>query len=91
MRAWAAAYHLQHQNLSITTGATGSGQGIAGASAGTVSIGASDAFLSSGDLVTNPALVNVTMASSAQQVNYNLPDQPESNNVGQNGRVQDRT
>jgi phosphate transport system substrate-binding protein len=87
MRAWAAAYHEQHQNLSITTGATGSGQGIAGASAGTVSIGASDAFLSSGDLVTNPALVNVPLAISAQQVNYNLPGLPARVHVRLNGQV----
>jgi phosphate transport system substrate-binding protein len=72
LRTWASAYHQQHGNVSISTAATGSGKGIAAASAGTVDIGASDAYLSS-DMVTNPAMLNVPLAISAQQVNYNLP------------------
>jgi phosphate transport system substrate-binding protein len=73
LHAWAGAYHQRYPQVSITTGATGSGAGIAGASAGTVNIGASDAYLSSGELVKNPALLNIPLAISAQQVNYNLP------------------
>lgn len=73
VHAWAEAYHQRYPQVSITTGATGSGAGIAGASAGTVNIGASDAYLSSGDLVKNPKLLNIPLAISAQQVNYNLP------------------
>jgi len=46
---------------------------IADASSGTADIGASDAYLSSGDLVQNPSLLNIPLAISAQQVNYNLP------------------
>jgi phosphate transport system substrate-binding protein len=38
-----------------------------------VDIGASDAYLSSGDLVKNPKLLNVPLAISAQQVNYHVP------------------
>jgi phosphate transport system substrate-binding protein len=39
-----------------------------------VSIGTSGAaYLSSGDVVKNPALLNVPLAVSAQQVNYNVP------------------
>jgi len=71
--AWAAAYQRLYPQVSITTGATGSGAGISGASAGTVNIGASDAYLSSGDMVKNPTLLNIPLAISAQQVNYNLP------------------
>jgi phosphate transport system substrate-binding protein len=37
-----------------------------------VNIGASDAYLSSGDVVKNPALLNVPLAVSAQQVDYNV-------------------
>jgi hypothetical protein len=44
-----------------------------GVRGGTANIGASDAYLSSGDMVTNPSLLNVPLAISAQQVNYNLP------------------
>jgi phosphate transport system substrate-binding protein len=69
---WATAYHRQYPQVTITTGATGSGAGIAGAAAGTAVIGASDAYLSSGDLVQNPELLNVPLAISAQQVNYNV-------------------
>lgn len=72
-RTWAAAYHADHSQVAIPTGATGSGAGIAGASAGTVDIGASDAYLSSGSLVQNPRLLNIPLAISAQQVYYNLP------------------
>src|SRR6266704_2199148 len=70
LRTWAAAYHQQHGNVSIATAPTGSGKGIAEACAGTVDIGASDAYLSSGDLVTKPAMLNIPLAVSAQQVNY---------------------
>jgi ABC-type phosphate transport system substrate-binding protein len=70
---WASAYHHQFPNVSFTTAATGSGTGIAEASAGTADIGASDAFLSSGNLVANPGLLNIPLAIAAQQVNYNLP------------------
>jgi phosphate transport system substrate-binding protein len=73
LAAWAAAYHRQYPQLTITTAATGSGAGIADASAGTVRLGASDAYLSSGDLVKNPSLLNIPLAISAQQVDYNLP------------------
>src|SRR5216683_3216579 len=72
LRSWAAAYRQQHANVSIATAATGSGKGIAEASAGQVDVGASDAYLSSGDLVPNPAMVNIPLAVSAQQVNYNV-------------------
>jgi phosphate transport system substrate-binding protein len=73
MRNWVSAYQRQYPNVSITTGGTGSGKGISEASAGTVNIGASDAYLSSGDLVQNPALLNIPLAISAQQVNYHVP------------------
>ncbi|HEY2126195.1 MAG TPA: phosphate ABC transporter substrate-binding protein PstS [Streptosporangiaceae bacterium] len=73
LHAWAGAYQQQFPQVSISTHPTGSGTGINAASAGTVDIGSSDAFLSSGDLVKNPALLNIPLAVAAQQVNYNLP------------------
>jgi phosphate transport system substrate-binding protein len=87
LRSWAAAYHQQHANVSIATAPTGSGKGIAEASAGTVDIGASDAFLSSGDLVTNPAMLNIPLAVSAQQVNYNVPGLRPATHLRLNGKV----
>ena len=73
LHAWAGAYQQRFPQVSISTGGTGSGTGIKDASAGTVDIGASDAYLSSGDLVKNPALLNIPLAVAAQQVDYNLP------------------
>jgi phosphate transport system substrate-binding protein len=74
MRAWAGAYESQHPGITVTTGGTGSGTGIKDASDGSAEIGASDAFLSAGQLVSNPALLNVPLVVSAQQVDYNVPD-----------------
>lgn len=84
---WATAYHQKFPNVTITTSATGSGTGIADAAAGTADIGASDAFLSSGDLVQNPSLLNIPLAISAQQVNYNLPRLGPGVHVRLNGAV----
>jgi len=85
--AWAAAYHRQFSSVSFTTAATGSGTGIADASSGHADIGASDAFLSSGNLVQNPALLNVPLAIAAQQINYNLPHLGQGVHVRLNGAV----
>jgi phosphate transport system substrate-binding protein len=59
--------------VTITTGATGSGTGLADAATGTVDIGASDAFLSPTTKSQTPTLENIALAISAQQINYNLP------------------
>jgi PBP superfamily domain len=87
LRNWAAAYRLQHPNVSIATAATGSGKGIAEASAGQAGIGASDAYPSSGDLVTNRAMVNIPLAVSAQQVNYNFPGLRPATHLKLNGKI----
>jgi len=87
MGAWAAAYHQQHPSVSFSTAGTGSTAGITDASAGKVRIGASDAYLSSGDLVTNPSLLNVPLAISAQQVNYNVPGLAAGAHLKLNGAV----
>lgn len=87
MRTWVTTYHQQHLAVSITTAGGGSTKGISEASAGTVNIGASDAYLSSGDLVKNPTLLNVPLAISAQQVNYNVPGLPPGTNLHLDGQV----
>ena len=61
MGNWATQYHRQYPDVLIRVAGGGSTKGIGEASAGTVSIGASDAYLSSGDLVKNPALLNVPL------------------------------
>ena len=86
-RTWAAAYHQQHPGVTVTTAGTGSGAGIEDASDGKADIGASDAYLSSGDLVTNPALLNIPLAVSAQTVIYNVPGLPAGSHLQLDGTV----
>jgi phosphate transport system substrate-binding protein len=71
--SWVSAYFKLFPQVTITSGGTGSGVGIADASSGTVNIGASDAYLSPSDLSSNPNLMNIALAISAQQINYNVP------------------
>jgi phosphate transport system substrate-binding protein len=73
MSDWAQGYQRQFPSVTIRAAATSSGTGIKDASAGTADIGTSDAYLSSGDLVKNQALLNIPLGISAQQVNYNVP------------------
>jgi phosphate transport system substrate-binding protein len=87
MKLWSAAYRRQYPQVSVTPAATGSGAGIASATTGTVDIGASDAYLSSGNVIDDPALVNVPLAISAQQVNYNLPDLAVGVHLKLNGSI----
>jgi phosphate transport system substrate-binding protein len=70
--AWATAYQTVYPNVKITSAGTGSGTGISDASTGTVNIGASDAYLSTSVRASTPTLMNIAVAISAQQVNYNV-------------------
>jgi phosphate transport system substrate-binding protein len=77
MGSWTEAYQKQfvtgkNPTVTIETGGTGSGTGITDAATGTVDIGASDAYLSSSDMSSYPSLMNIALAISAQQINYNL-------------------
>src|SRR6202000_738165 len=63
MRSWAAAYQQGTPGVTVSTASTSSGTGIAAASAGTTDLGASDAYLSSGDLPKNPAVSNLPGSS----------------------------
>jgi phosphate transport system substrate-binding protein len=82
---WAPAYHSKYPNVTITPQGTGSGTGISQAAAGAVTIGASDAYLSEGDMAKHKGLMNIPLAISAQQVNYNLPGVTE--HLKLNGKV----
>ena len=70
---WASVYHAKYPNVSINTQATGSANGIAQAAAGAVTIGGSDAYLSEADMSAHKSVMNIAVAVSAQEVNYNLP------------------
>jgi phosphate transport system substrate-binding protein len=84
---WAKAYHQATPGVTVTTASTGSGKGIQLAAAGEADIGASDAYLSSGDLVQNPTLLNIPLVISAQTVIYNLPGLSPRSHVNLNGVV----
>jgi phosphate transport system substrate-binding protein len=72
MNLWVAAYQQDHHDVQITTQGTGSGTGISQAIAGVAQIGASDAYMADGQMKNSPML-NIPLAISAQQINYNLP------------------
>ncbi|MGH3249702.1 MAG: phosphate ABC transporter substrate-binding protein PstS [Trebonia sp.] len=87
MRSWAAAYQRSTPGVSVTTASTSSGTGIAAAAAGGADLGASDAYLSTGDLVKSPTLLNIPLAIAAQTVIYNLPGMSAADHVQLNGAV----
>ncbi len=70
---WAAAYEKAVPSVHITSGATGSGAGIAQAVAGKVILGASDAYMSDNEAMAHPNILNIPLAISAQTVDVNLP------------------
>ena len=70
---WLPDYGRIASDVTITTAATGSGAGIAGAMSGAAQIGASDAYMSDEQVEQNPLLINIPLAISAQTVNYDVP------------------
>ena len=70
---WVSAYKAVAPSVTLTAASTGSGAGISQAIAGTVQIGASDAYMADGQMQANPSMVNIPLAISAQQIMYNLP------------------
>ena len=69
---WAPGYESKYRNVTIQTAAGGSGKGISYAIAGTIEIGSSDAYLSTADKQQDPALENIPLAISAQEIYYHL-------------------
>lgn len=86
MNLWVADYGKAHTDVEITTQGTGSGTGISQAIAGVAQIGASDAYLPDAQMKSN-AMLNIPLAISAQQVNYNIPEIPKSEHVNLSGPV----
>ena len=72
MNLWVAAYQKDHPGVEITTQSTGSGTGISQAISGVAQIGASDAYMSDSQ-ISSSKMLNIPLAISAQQINYNLP------------------
>jgi phosphate transport system substrate-binding protein len=73
MEKWATAYHQQFPGVTVSTAGGGSSAGISDAADGSKDVGASDAYLSSGDVLVHPGLLNIPLAVSAQSVIFNLP------------------
>jgi phosphate transport system substrate-binding protein len=71
--AWAPAIHQAYPNITVQTASTGSGTGISQAVAGVVQFGATDAYMSDAQLRKAPGIINIPLAISAQQIDYNLP------------------
>jgi phosphate transport system substrate-binding protein len=69
---WQTAYSEAYPNVTITSGATGSGTGIADAANGLVNIGAADEYLPSSDVMKYPGLLNIPLTVAAVDVNYNV-------------------
>src|SRR5271165_6721286 len=75
MNSWANAYSDDHPDVAIDTFASGSGAGIAAAISGSTQLGASDAPLKDSQLEQQGTrMLNIPVAVSAQQVNFNVPE-----------------
>ena len=86
MQNWAKAYQ-QATGVPVNTAGGGSTAGIDDASSGKVEVGASDAYLSSGDVLKNPSLLNIPLAISAQSVIYNVPGVSQSEHIQLTGTI----
>jgi len=71
-KVWAEEYQKTHTGVTVAVNSTNSGTGVEQAISGAVQIGASDAYMSDADIKSNPQIINVAMAISAQTVNYNI-------------------
>ncbi len=72
MNTWVRMYGMQHGDVSVDTTASNSGTGISAALSGDAQIGASDAYLDDAQIASGA--LNIAVAVSAQQVNYNVPE-----------------
>jgi phosphate transport system substrate-binding protein len=70
---WTPDYSSKHSDVTITTKASGSGDGISEAIAGSAQIGASDAYMSDEQAEQNRKIMNIPLAISAQTINFNVP------------------
>lgn len=69
---WVPGYNAKYPQVTVQTAAGGSGHGISEATAGTIQIGSSDAYLSTSDKQAAKTLENIPLAISAQEIFYHL-------------------
>ncbi len=72
-QSWIAGYKIVAPAIGLSAASTGSSAGNEGAIAGSVRIGASDAYLSDRVAARNPTILDIPLCISAQTINYNLP------------------
>ncbi|HEX4050070.1 MAG TPA: phosphate ABC transporter substrate-binding protein PstS [Steroidobacteraceae bacterium] len=72
-QSWISGYESVAPEVAFAAAGTGSGAGIDSAIAGSVRIGASDAYLSDEVAAQHPEVLNIPLAISAVALNYNLP------------------
>jgi phosphate transport system substrate-binding protein len=70
---WLPSFEKSHPTIKVVTQGTGSGAGISQAISGVVQIGASDAYMSDGQIKKDPNILNIPLAISAQAINFNVP------------------
>ena len=84
---WVPNFTKTYNSVQISTAGTGSGTGISDAAAGSVQIGASDAYLLPTQMTQYPNLLNIPLAISAQQIWYNIPGVPSTMHLNFTGEV----
>ena len=85
--AWLRNFTHQYSNVQLDVDGGGSGLGEQDIEAGLVQIGTSDAFLFNQTQQQYPWILDIPLAVSAQQVNYNLPGIPSSMHLNFSGPV----
>ena len=84
---WVPNFTAMYPTVKLNTASTGSGTGQSQAEAGTVQIGASDAYLTDAQQAANPNILNIPLSISAQMINYNVPEIPSTMHLNFTGAV----
>ncbi|MHB8567235.1 MAG: phosphate ABC transporter substrate-binding protein PstS [Nitrososphaerales archaeon] len=84
---WVPNFTSTYSSVHLTPASTGSGTGQADAEKGVVQVGASDAYLTNAQETEYPYILNIPLAISAQQVNYNIPSIPTNVHLNFSGPV----
>jgi phosphate transport system substrate-binding protein len=85
--AWLKNFTHVYPNVPIDVDASGSGVGQQEVEQGLIQIGASDAFLFNDSQAEYPWILDIPLAVSAQQIEYNVPNIPLSMHLNFSGPV----
>jgi phosphate transport system substrate-binding protein len=84
---WAANFTADYPNVPVSAGPGGSGTGQTDVETNVTNIGGSDPFLTNAQVNEYPDILDIPVAVSAQQVNYNLPGIPATTHLNMTGNV----